>query len=51
VWFDTDERATVLAALHRAAAPPSHATLREIARTLLETYGHKFTRRPPPRTQ
>lgn len=48
IWFDTDELATILAALYRSTEPPSHATLRQIARTLLENYGHKILPRSPP---
>lgn len=45
LWFDADELAKVLEALHHAAALPSHASLRQIVQTLIETYGHTMTYR------
>jgi Zn-finger nucleic acid-binding protein len=45
VWFDADELAKVLETLQHAAALPSHASLRQIVQTLIETYGHTITYR------
>jgi Zn-finger nucleic acid-binding protein len=42
VWFDTDELADILTVLHRSAEPPSHATVRQIARTMLVSFGSKY---------
>jgi hypothetical protein len=45
VWFDVDELAKILAILHHAGEPPSHATMFEIAQTLAEQLGEGVRRR------
>jgi Zn-finger nucleic acid-binding protein len=45
VWFDANELAEVLEALHHAAELPAHASLRQIIQTLVETWGHTITYR------